>query len=74
MSEIPAEAIDAAAAAIDRVLDSEYDPSQPNALARHVFMRGVAAARGDGETVLGYDGLMITMPADSEAVSTSDLI
>ncbi len=49
-------------------------PPLPNALARHVFMRGVAAARGDGETVLGYDGLMITMPADSEAVSTSDLI
>ena len=34
MSEIPQAAIDAAAAAIDRVLDSEYDPSQPNALAR----------------------------------------
>ena len=49
-------------------------PPLPNALIRHLFMRGVAAARGAGATVLGYDGLMITMPAGSSAVTTSDLI
>ena len=49
-------------------------PPLPNALLRHVFMRGVAAARGEGETILGYDGLMITMPSETSAVTTSDLI
>jgi len=53
---------------------SHLVPPLPNALARHAFMRGVADARGDGETILGYDGLMITMPAESETVTTSDLI
>jgi len=49
-------------------------PPLPNALLRHLFMRGVAAARGAGATILGYDGLMVTMPAGSSAVTTSDLI
>lgn len=48
-------------------------PPLPNALARHMFMRGVAEARGKGDTLLGYDGLMITLPGGSRAVETSDL-
>lgn len=49
-------------------------PPLPNALVRHVFLRGVAAARGDGDTKLGYDGMMITMPANSQAISISNLL
>jgi ribonuclease Z len=53
---------------------SHIVPPLPNALTRHAFMRGVADARGDGKTILGYDGLMITMPAGSETMTMSDLI
>lgn len=48
-------------------------PPLPNALARHMFMRGVGQARGAGEMILGYDGLMITLPGNSKAIETSDL-
>jgi ribonuclease Z len=34
-------------------------PPLRNGLMRHMFMRGVAAARGDGKTILGKDGLLI---------------
>lgn len=48
-------------------------PPLPNALARHMFMRGVADARGDGDTILGYDGLLVTLPANSKEIETSVL-
>ena len=48
-------------------------PPLPNALARHIFMRGVADARGEGDTILGYDGLLVTLPANSKEIATSDL-
>jgi ribonuclease Z len=48
-------------------------PPLPNALARHMFMRGVAEARGTGDTILGYDGLMISLPANSKTIETSAL-
>lgn len=48
-------------------------PPLPNALARHIFMRGVSDARGEGDTILGYDGLLVTLPANSKEIETSDL-
>lgn len=48
-------------------------PPLPNALARHIFMRGVADARGEGDTILGYDGLLVTLPANSKEIETSSL-
>ncbi|HEX7776779.1 MAG TPA: MBL fold metallo-hydrolase [Parvibaculum sp.] len=52
---------------------SHIVPPLPNALARHMFMRGVDAARGAGDTVLGRDGFMISLPGGSKAVETTDL-
>ncbi|MEX0839758.1 MAG: MBL fold metallo-hydrolase [Parvibaculum sp.] len=49
-------------------------PPLPNALARHIFMRGVAEARGEGDTILGYDGLLVTLPANSKEIETSNLM
>ncbi len=53
---------------------SHLVPPLPNALLRHMFMRGVDEARGDGQTQLGYDGMMITLPAGSQDIGLSDLL
>lgn len=37
-------------------------PPLPNALARHMFMRGVSDVQGDTDVEIGDDGLMITLP------------
>jgi len=52
---------------------SHVVPALPNAVAVRMFMRGVADARGDGDTKVGYDGMMITLPANSDKVDVSDL-
>lgn len=52
---------------------SHIVPPLPNALARHMFMRGVAEARGEGQTQIGYDGLMLTLPAGSKAVTSENI-
>ena len=44
------------------VLTHEVPPLR-NALMRHMFVRGVAEARGTGDTTLGFDGLLLTLPA-----------
>lgn len=49
-------------------------PPLPNVLMRHMFLRGVSEVRGEGETVLGYDGLMISLPGGSTTIETSDLL
>ena len=54
------------------VLTHEVPPLR-NALMRKMFMRGVKAARGDGDTILGYDGLMISLPSDSQALTSKRL-
>ena len=41
---------------------------------RHTFMRGGAAARGDGETMMGSDGLLITLPKGSDKIKTQNLL
>ncbi len=70
----PVEAAEIAKAAHVKLLVlSHLVPPLPNALAKHMFMRGVAAARGDGETKVGQDGMLITLPGNSTAVSVSSL-
>jgi ribonuclease Z len=54
------------------VLTHEVPPLR-NALMRHMFVRGVAEARGNGDTTLGFDGLLLTLPADSKDFSTKRL-
>lgn len=55
------------------VLTHEVPPLR-NALMRHMFMRGVAAARGAGDIVLGYDGLLISLPSGSNSFKTQKLL
>ena len=52
---------------------SHIVPPLPNALMRHIFLRGVKDVRGTGDTRVGYDGMMITLPAGSQEISISDL-
>ena len=54
------------------VLTHEVPPLR-NALMRKMFMRGVKGARGPGDTILGYDGLMISLPADQQSFTTKRL-
>ena len=48
-------------------------PALPNALMRHMFLRDVKAARGKGDTMLGRDLLMISLPPDSKEIKTACL-
>lgn len=48
-------------------------PPLQNALMRRIFMRGVAVARGRGETMIGFDGLMVTLPGGGTSIETSRL-
>jgi ribonuclease Z len=48
-------------------------PPLRNALMRKMFMRGVAASRGGGDTQLGTDGLLLTLPPDSKTFTTKRL-
>lgn len=52
---------------------SHIVPPLPTALSEHMFMRGVADVRGAGDTKLGHDGMLISMPADSDKIVVSDL-
>ena len=45
-------------------------PPLRNALMRKMFMRGVKGARGDGKTILGKDGLLISLPKGSKDINT----
>jgi ribonuclease Z len=54
------------------VLTHEVRPLR-HALMRHMFVRGVAEARGPGDTTLGYDRLLLALPADSKDFSTKRL-
>jgi ribonuclease Z len=51
---------------------SHIGPPTPNMLAKITFMRGVADVRPHG-VILGYDGLLLTLPADSKEIETSSL-
>ena len=70
----PVEAAEIANAAhVKLLVFSHIVPPLPNKLAQHMFLEGVSAVRGKGGTEMGYDGMMITMPGNSDAISTSDL-
>jgi ribonuclease Z len=45
-------------------------PPLRNALIRRLFMRGVKDARGDGRTMLGRDGLLISLPKGTKDIKT----
>jgi len=61
-------------AGVPHLVMTHMVPPLRNALMRRMFMRGVAAARGAGDTLLGYDGLLITLPSGSKAFTTKKLL
>ncbi|HTR61502.1 MAG TPA: MBL fold metallo-hydrolase, partial [Candidatus Binataceae bacterium] len=65
-------ATEANAAGVRMLVLSHIGPPTPNAIARMVFMRGVSAVRPHG-VVLGYDGLLLTLPAGSSAIDISSI-
>ena len=63
-------ATEANEAGVQLLVMSHLGPPTPNALARIAFMRGVADVRPHG-VILGYDGLLLTLPAGSKEIETS---
>ena len=63
-------ATEANEAGVPLLVMSHLGPPTPNILARLAFMRGVDEIRPSG-IVVGWDGLLLTMPADSKAIETS---
>lgn len=59
-------------AGVEMLVLSHIGPPTPNVLVRIAFMRGVAEVRPRG-VVMGYDGMMLTLPAGSKAIETSRL-
>ncbi len=57
-------------AGVQLLVMSHIGPPTPNAFARIAFMRGVAEVRPRG-VELGYDGMLLTLPADSKAIEIS---
>jgi len=57
-------------AGVQLLVLSHIGPPTPNLLARIAFMRGVAEVRPHG-VALGYDGMLLTLPADSKDIETS---
>ena len=46
---------------------------QGSALMRKMFMRGVKDARGEGKTILGRNGLLVSLPRGSKDIKTKNL-
>jgi ribonuclease Z len=63
-------ATEANQAGVQLLVLSHIGPPTPNALARIAFMRGVADVRPHG-VILGYDGLLLTLPAGSKNIESS---
>jgi ribonuclease Z len=57
-------------AGVAMLVMSHLGPPTPNLLARIAFMRGVEEVRPRG-VVLGYDGMLLTLPAGSKAIEIS---
>jgi len=57
-------------AGVGMLVLSHIGPPTPNMLAKIAFMRGVSDIRPSG-VVLGYDGLLLTLPASSKDIETS---
>ena len=70
----PVDAADTAkAAGVPHLVLTHMVPPLRNALMRRRFMAGVAAARGDGDTMLAKDGLLLTLPEGGAAMTTQQL-
>jgi ribonuclease Z len=57
-------------AGVELLVLSHIGPPTTNLLARIAFMRGIAEVRPNG-VVLGYDGMLLTLPAGSKGIETS---
>lgn len=69
----PVEAAEVAKEAHARMLVfSHIVPPLPNFIARRMFMRGVSEA-WNGKIEIGYDGMELTMPPNSEAIEVGTL-
>ncbi|MFZ0888220.1 MAG: MBL fold metallo-hydrolase [Candidatus Binataceae bacterium] len=65
-------ATEANEAGVRLLVMSHIGPPTPNAVVRMAFMRGVAEVR-PRDVVLGYDGMLLTMPAGSDAIRISSV-
>ncbi|HEV2170446.1 MAG TPA: hypothetical protein VGR40_05840, partial [Candidatus Binatus sp.] len=65
-------AAEANQAGVQLLVMSHIGPPTPNLLARITFMRGVSDIRPTG-VILGYDGMLLTLPANSKQVETSSV-
>jgi ribonuclease Z len=65
-------AAEANQAGVQLLVLSHIGPPTPNIVARWAFLRGVSAVRPHG-VVMGYDGMLLTLPADSRAVNVSSV-
>jgi len=69
----PVEAAEVAKAANVRMLAlTHIVPALPNVIARRMFMRGVSDA-WSGEVILGRDGMMFTLPPNTQTIDVEDL-
>ncbi len=63
-------ALEADQAGVALLVLSHIGPPTTNALAQIAFMRGVAEIRRQG-VLLGYDGMLLTLPASSKDIDTA---
>lgn len=59
-------------AGVEMLVLSHIGPPTPNALARIAFMRGVATIRPHA-VVLGYDGMLLTLPEGTKTIEISPI-
>jgi len=65
-------ATEANEAGVQLLVLSHIGPPTPNELAKIAFMRDVSDVRPDG-VVLGYDGMLLTLPAGSKDIESSSV-
>lgn len=61
------------AADVKLLVYSHIVPPLPTAVSEKMFMRGVDDVRGETDVKLGFDGMLISMPGDTDEVVVSDL-
>ena len=59
-------------AGVQLLVLNHLGPPTPNVLARIAFMRGVSDVRPSG-VLIGYDGMLLTLPANSKDIETSSV-
>jgi ribonuclease Z len=65
-------ATEANEAGVQLLVLSHIGPPTPNFIARWAFLRGVAAVRPRG-VAMGYDGMLLTLPAGARSVGVSSV-